>query len=73
MASVVGLRLWREPGSAGKRTALRRGLRSDPLIWSRIRTELERFTCAAMLRMQTLVCAPGRCVVNSASTSLGLH
>ena len=31
------------------------------LIWSRIRTELERFTCAAMLRMQTLVCAPERC------------
>ena len=28
---------------------------------SRIRTELERFTCAAMLRMQTLVCAPERC------------
>ena len=31
------------------------------LIWSRIRTELERFTCAAMLRMQTLVCFPVRC------------
>ena len=28
---------------------------------SRIRTVLERITCAAMLRMQTLVCAPERC------------
>ena len=30
------------------------------LIRSRIRTALERFTRAAMLRMQTLVCAPER-------------
>ena len=44
------------------------------LIWSRIRTELERFTCAAMLRMQTLVCAPERFPgIRPWSTSLGLH
>ena len=30
------------------------------LIWSRTRTELARFTRAAMLRTQTLVCAPER-------------
>ena len=29
-------------------------------LGSRIRTALERFTCAAMLRLQTLVCFPVR-------------
>ena len=40
---------------------------------SRIGTALVSFTCAAMLRMQTLVCAPVRCYDLSLSTSLGLH
>ena len=54
--------LRRCPGCGGERLVCfcaPPALRS--LIWSRIRTELERFTCAAMLRMQTLVCAPERC------------
>ena len=40
---------------------------------SRIRTVLERFTCAAMLRMQTLVCFPVRFQHFLLLTSLGLH
>ena len=40
---------------------------------SRIGTALVSFTCAAMLRMQTLVCTPVRCCDLSLSTSLGLH
>ena len=35
-------------------------LRPDLRSGSRIRTALERITCAAMLRMQTLVCFPER-------------
>jgi hypothetical protein len=38
-----------------------RALHPDFRSGSRIRTVLERITCAAMLRMQTLVCFPERC------------
>ena len=68
------VRLWRTPIVSGGGTSQFSSCCSAPasaeahatllalryLIWSRIRTVLARFTCTAMLRMQTLVCAPER-------------
>ena len=66
------MRLWRAPDWSDfwcllLQTLVRRSGRArlrvlhPDLEGSRIRTVLERITCAAMLRMQTLVCFPERC------------